>query len=143
MTEIKRASEMTMEQIEEVLGRVDWAEVHRLRVFSDSGSGVSIHTDASLSTLDSGTTYRDPEAAGVIASLNCWGRDVDTQWYAEGLAEKDEENGGYAYEGRNISEDEMIEIAIREGDHASFDHSDEVVDLVTREREEDKYFSQM
>ncbi len=91
MTQTTRASEMTIEQIEQVLQDMNWTEIHKARVFSDYGASIVIYTDGEFSVQDQGTHYRDPDAAGVIAYLPCWGRgNIDRTHYYEGWADEAE-----------------------------------------------------
>ncbi len=118
-----RERDMTLEQIEEMLRDLDWTEVHRLRVFSDYGSKVVIHADGDFSVLGSSTYYRDPEEAGVIAYLPCWGTgNIDRTDYFEGFVERFEEetSGRIMYrdihDGRVLAHDEALAEAIRDGE---------------------------
>jgi hypothetical protein len=143
----KRASEMTIERIEDVLRQMNWTEIHKARVFSDYGDSVVLYTDGTFSVQDSSTHYRDPDAAGVIGYLRCWGQgNIDRTVYYEGWAEPVEDGylvSGAGYEddeiyGTVISEDRMIEIAIEDGQWQ--DDYDEAVEAILESvREERRY----
>jgi hypothetical protein len=115
-----KASEMTIDQIENVLDNVDWTETHKLRVFSDYGASVVIYTDGSLSVQDQGTYYPSPDDAGVLGYLRCWGRgNVDRTTYFEGWAEWvadsnhvtwNDEQAIYTVRGVEVNEDDLVEI---------------------------------
>ncbi len=122
MTEAKRTSEMTMEQIEDVLGDMDWAEVHQMRVFSKDSETVVIYTDGTADVRDSSTLYRDPDAAGVLGYLSC---DLDLEVYYGGWCEPDED-GDYIRidNGEILSEHEMINLALHEGEIAYYQHAE-------------------
>ena len=131
MTEAKRASEMTMEQIEHVLGDVDWAEVHQMRVFSKDNETVVIYTDGTADVRNSSTLYRDPDAAGVLGYLSC---DLDLEVYYGGWCEP----MGDGYYMRNdteeiLSEDEMINLALHEGEIA-YDQGAEFLRTIREKR---------
>lgn len=139
MTEIKRASRMSTEEIEEVLQKVDWDEVEMKRYYGDYGSSVVIYTDAETTTMEGSTYYRDEDAAGVIGYLECWGRDVDLDDYATDLAEQNDDGEWVVIHDElrasypdPISQDDMVEISIREGDIDYFAHIDELLEKRSR-----------
>jgi hypothetical protein len=153
MAETKRASEMTMEQIEEVLREMDWTEIHKARVFSDYGDDVVLYTDGTFSAQGSSTYYRDPDAAGVISYLKCWGQgNVDRTDYFDGwLAPNEDENvygdyvtldvTGTGYDaGRVLTEDEAFTEAIEEGD---WDYEEEIEAVLENVREERRYAAEV
>lgn len=115
-----KASEMTIEQVKKVLDNVDWTETHKLRVFSDYGANVVIYTDGTLSVQDQGTYYPNPDAAGVLGYLRCWGRgNIDRTPYFEGWVEwapesrhavEDEERFVYYVNGVEVDEGDVVEI---------------------------------
>ncbi len=120
MTEAKtRASEMTAEQVEEVLrAKVDWTAIRRARVFGDAGDRVLVFTDGSYEVMDSGQHYRDEDAAGVLGSLDVWGLgEIDRTDYFEGWVQK-QEDGRYVESdtGRVLTEEEALEEAVEDGD---------------------------
>lgn len=152
MTESKRASEMTIEEIEEVLEGMNWTEIHKARVFSDYGASVVLYTDGEFTVQDQGTYYRDPEAAGVIGYLPCWGQgNVDRTDYFEGWVVRNEDEevyGDYVTldvtgtghdAGRVMTEDEAFTEAIEEGDWDYTEEIDAVMENVRRDREEAAY----
>ncbi len=113
MTPEHRASKMTMEQIENVIDDVDWAEAHQLRVFSDPSETVVIYTDGTTDVRDSSALYPDPDAAGVLGYLSC---DLDLEVYYGGWCEPTR----HGYYRRNdteelLTEHEMINLALHEG----------------------------
>lgn len=140
---MKKQSEMTIEQIEEVLENVDWTEVHKLRVFSDYGDSVVIFTDGSLYVQGQGTYYRDPDAAGVLGYLRCWGQgNIDRTYYYEGWATPVEDGylvdaeGVYGeLEGQVISEERMIEICIEDGQHDDDEVREALMDQIEEQRD--------
>lgn len=140
----KRASEMPLEQIESIVENMDWTEIHKARVFSDYGDSVVLYTDGTFSVQDQGTYYRDPDAAGVIGYLNCWGRgNIDRADYFEGFAERVEDGeheGMYdicgdhpAAEPWLVDEDEALRIAIEQGD---WDYREDIDEFMSRYEEE-------
>lgn len=146
MTETTRASDMTIEQLEEVLRGLNWTEIHKARVFSDYGDRVVIYTDGDFTVQDSSTYYRDTDAAGVIGYLPCWGRgNVDRTAYFEGWLERNEDPDVYGdyvtldmtgtgYDaGRVLTEDEAFAEAIEEGD---WDYDEEIEGVLRQVREE-------
>lgn len=149
MTEIKRASEMSIEQIREVLRDMDWSEIHVARVFSDTNDKVVLLTDGSFSVRERSHYFLGDDAADEIADLSCWGGDVDSTRYPEDWTEE-LENGFYRVDDdfrkgtdipEYINEEQMIEIAIREGDYTYWEHSyyyywiKEIMATVQRDRE--------
>ena len=131
MTPEHRASKMTMEQIENVIDDVDWAEAHQLRVFSNPSETVVIYTDGTTDVRDSSTLYPDPDAAGVLGYLSC---DLDLEVYYGGWCEPDED-GDYIRidNGEILSEHEMINLALREGGIA-WDQRAEFLRTIREER---------
>lgn len=89
MAEVKRASEMTMEQIEEILEGMNWTEIHKAQVFGDYGDKIVLHTDGEYTVQDQSTHYRDEDAAGVIGyvSTTPWGN-CDSSVYFKGFVEQ-------------------------------------------------------
>ena len=85
----KRASEMTIEQIEDVLEGMDWTEIHKAQVWGDYGASIVLYTDGTFSVQEQSTYYRDPDAAGVIGYLHTkpWGN-CDSSVYFEEWVEK-------------------------------------------------------
>ncbi len=146
MTEIKRAGEMEMEQIESILEGMNWTEIHKARVFSDYGASIVLYTDGEFSVQDQGTYYPDPEAAGVISYLSCWGQgNIDRTDYFEGFAEKDEVTGMYDISGDHpgadpwlVEEEEALRIAIEQGDWDYREDIDAVVANVEQDRKEQR-----
>jgi hypothetical protein len=144
--ETKRASEMTIEQIEEVLREMDWTEIHKLYATADYGDHVMLYSDGSFNVMHSSTHYRDPDAAGVIGSIRCPGSgNLDTTYYTEGWTrpEKDEDGydtGNYVVEygfedednGKVLTLDEAIEMCIEIGEH---DYDEWIDGVLERERE--------
>lgn len=148
---MKKASEMTLEQIEDILRDMNWTEIHKARVFSDYGDSIVLYTDGEFTVQDQNTYYRDPDTAGVIGYLSCWGRgNVDRTDYYEGWAgqaedsewttenpdrfsvvihketgkEVDSDDWIEAETGRIIgTTDQMIEEALEEGD---WDYTEEI-----------------
>lgn len=123
----KKASEMTIEQIEEVLEGMDWTEVHKAQVWGDYGASIVFYTDGEFSVQGQNTYYRDPDAAGVIGYLHTtpWGN-CDSAVYFEGWVEKirdgvedtsewiewDDDLAVYRHTktGEEVSEDDVVEI---------------------------------
>lgn len=158
MTEIKRTGEMTIEEIEEVLEGMNWTEIHKARVFSDYGASIVLYTDGEFTVQDQSTYYRDPEAAGVMAGLSCWGQgNVDRTDYAEGrwervrdskLAQWDDDECVYLVDGVEVDEtdwvetetgeiydtERMLEVAIEDGEWEYHEEIDAVVENVREER---------
>lgn len=115
---MQKQSEMSIEQIEKVLENVDWDETHKLRVFSDYGASVVIYTDGTLSVLDQGTYYRNPDEAGVLGYLRCWGQgNTDRTAYSEGWCERVEHS-------RWVTEDEDRYVFIHVADGSEIDGGD-------------------
>lgn len=114
----KRASTMTEEQIQEILEGMDWTEIHKARVFSDYGDSIVLYTDSEFSVQGQGTHYRDPDGAGVIGYLSCWGwGNIDRTFYSEGWtelvrdserAEWDDEAAVYRVDGVEADESDYI-----------------------------------
>lgn len=147
MTETQRASEMTIEQIEDVLREMNWTEIHKARVFSDYGASIVLYTDGEFSVQDQSTYYRDPDAAGVIGYLSCWGQgNIDRTDYFEGFAERVEDGeheGMYDISGDHpaadpwlVDEDTALTIAIEQGDWDYIEEMEAVIEDVKRDREE-------
>jgi len=84
-----RASEMTIEEIREVLEGMDWTEIHKARVWGDYGASIVLYTDGEFSVQEQNTYYRDPDAAGVIGYLHTtpWGN-CDSTVYFESWIQK-------------------------------------------------------
>lgn len=150
---MQKASELTIEQIESILQDMDWTEIHKARVFGDYGQKIVLHTDGEFSTQDQGTYYQDPDAAGVISYLNCWGLgNIDTTDYTEGWTKAQTDEDGietgmyvvdYGYEdedeGKVLELSEVIEKAIEEG---CWDYDDEIIAVLENvEQERDMYES--
>ncbi len=116
MAGAKKASEMTMEQIEDVVDDVDWAEVHQLRVFRKDSETVVIYTDGTTDVRDSSNLHRDLDAAGVLGYLSC---DLDLEVYYGGWCEP-MGNGDYIRNDTEevLTEHEMINLALHEGEIA-------------------------
>lgn len=89
MTETRRASGMTIEEIRNVLEGMDWTEIHKAQVWGDYGASIVLYTDGEFTVQEQNTYYRDPEAAGVMAYLHTtpWGN-CDSSVYFEGWVEK-------------------------------------------------------
>lgn len=161
MTETRRASELTMEQIEDVLRDMNWTEIHKARVFSDYGDRVVLFTDGDWTVQGQSTYYRDPDAAGVIGYLSCWGEgNIDGTDYFEGWVEwaegskwtREDDDSYILYHtqtgeevdydtvietetGRVLEPRAAIEEAIEEGDWDYTEHIDELLEAVKQERE--------
>lgn len=140
---MQRASEMTIDQVEDVLRDMDWRAIHEARVFSDYGESVVLHTDGHFSTQGQNTYYRDPDAAGVIGYLKCWGGNIDRTEYAEGWTTPVEDgylvNDDYPdpdLAGKVISEEAMLMEAIEQGD---LDVDEEVEAILYNFKEERRY----
>lgn len=115
---MKKESEMTIEQIEEVLEDVDWTEVHKLQVFSDYGASVVIYTDGTLSVQDQGTYYPNPDKAGVLGYMACWGiGNIDRTDYYEGWCQRADESDW-------TTEDEHRYVLIHKRDTFEVDYGD-------------------
>lgn len=133
-----QASEMTIEQIEVILEGMNWTEIHKARVFSDYGDKVVLYTDGEFSIQNQSTYYRNPDEAGVISYLNCWGQgNVDRTDYFEGWIERNEDGEYIETEtGRILTEDEAFTEAIDEGDWDYYEEIDAVIENIQQERRE-------
>lgn len=151
---------MTPDEVRDVLRGMDWTGIHKVRVFSDYGDSVVLFTDGDFAVQEQSTHYRDPDAAGVIGYLSCWGiGNVDETSYFEGFVERADDRGkwverseedvtyrhvetgeeldGDAYveieTGRVLTEDEAFTEAIEAGD---WDYEEDI-DAFMRRYEED------
>ncbi len=120
MQETTRASEMTIEQIEDVLREMDWTEIHKARVWADYGASIVLYTDGTFGTQEQSTHYRDPDAASVIGYLAStpWGN-CDSSAYFEGWVEKvrdshhaewNDDEAIYRVDGVEVDENALVEI---------------------------------
>lgn len=134
---MQKASEMTIEQIENILREMNWTEIHKARVFGDYGDKVVLFTDGDFTVQGSSTYYRNPDEAGVISYLQCWGQgNVDRNDYFDGWLERNEDGEYIETEtGRTLTQDEAFTEAIEEG-YGDYDEEiDTVLEDVKQERE--------
>lgn len=138
---MQKASEMTIEQIETVLQGMNWTEIEKARVFNDYGDKVVLYTDGEFWVQGQSTYYRDPDEAGVIGYLPCWGAgNIDRSIYLDGFAERNEEGDYVEIEtGRIMGQDDALAEAIEQGDIAYYEYIDEVLYTVRQERRESVY----
>ena len=135
---MQRTSELSLEQIEQMLLSMDWVEIEKQRVFGDYGDSVVIHTDGSTSIQGQSTYYRDPDAARVITYLKCWGMgNTDCASYLEGWTER-REDGSYVdtVDGTVYEDDHAaMEAAIEFGDLDPFEYIDPIMQDLYQERD--------
>lgn len=140
---MQRASELTLEQIDAIVRGMDWADIEEARIFNDYGDQVVLYTDGTFSIQDQSTYYPDPDAAGVISYLNCWGQgNIDREVYYEGWATPVEDgylvNDDYydsSLAGKVISEREMLHEAVQEGLIDNDAYTEAVMENVEQERD--------
>jgi hypothetical protein len=115
---MKQTSKFSREELEAILReKVDWRGVHRYYVFCEYGTQIHVHYDGSVSVLNGGERFRDPDAAGVVYSLRAAGGNVDGEHYCRGWAEPTEDGNYLVYEtGEVLDEGTMIARAIERGD---------------------------
>lgn len=152
---MQKASELTIKQIETILEGMNWTEIHKARVFGDYGDKVVLYTDGEFSVQGQSTYYRNPDEAGVICYLNCWGRgNIDTTPYQEGWLKPhtDEdglETGDYVIafnwdaeeNGTILTSDQVIEQAIEDGDWDDAEEIDAVIESIQQERREARFYA--
>lgn len=109
---------MTKENIEKILEKVDWQDVHEKMVFSDFGTKICIWEDGSIVELGQNETFSEKGWEGNIGVLKAWGiGNIDSSEYLDGWGTIDEETGEFTTEtGERISQEKAVRAAIENGD---------------------------
>lgn len=96
-------------------GSIDWIELHKALVVYSANERIYIFKDGTIENL--GNSYLQNED-DVLAIMRTWGRgNMDTTSYSDDWTDYNKDDDTYTTDdGRVLSEDEMIEECIEEGD---------------------------
>ena len=95
-------------------GIIDWVKLHKEMVCQEANERIYIFSDGSIENL--GNSYLK-ENDKVVAVLRTWGRgNMDTTPYAANWTTENEDGTYTTEDGRELTEDEMIDECIEDGD---------------------------
>ena len=115
-----KTTDMSKEQVQEVLDNIEWTEIHNNTVFEDFGSTIHVKTDGTFFVLGSGTSIMD--YSEILGTIKVAGRGNIDEWdYFEGWGEWHPDNDCFqAIDGRVLSTEDAISEAIEDGDWSHY-----------------------
>ncbi len=123
---------MNENQIEKIIKKVDWVEVHELIALQSWGMGIWIHGDSKISLHTQGS-YPNPNYDGndrVIVTLTAVGNNRDDRYYLDGWTTMDDDGNIFVDEdGKEIS----LENAVYECIHDSGANHCEYIDRLKKQ----------
>lgn len=100
------------------VGEINWIKLHKEMVGYNANETICIEKDGTINNIGSNSSPSPEYAKNIIATLTTWGRgNMDTTPYSDNWTEYDKESDTYTTEdGRVLTEDEMIDECIEEGE---------------------------
>ena len=113
---MKKTTELSKQEVEELLDEIDWVKVHSQIVFENFGNNICIQTNGKIFSIEQGTSLRDDDE--IIGLIPCIGLgNIDTWDYLDGWGKWYQWKREFeTNDGRILDENDAILEAIEDGE---------------------------